>query len=651
MRRKDGWRKRGRWIHARPPRLIGLILGSLLLLPSAAPGAMWTGAGANDNWVTPDNWSGSSPPLATDFATFNANDSGNINIVNADFTIAGLQYMGNSTHTTDFAGASNLQIDGPVYVGYGGSTEDAIVTWTNGGSVTIGAAGNLRRFYIGYNGTADATDLSSLTIDSTHVDAFASTLAIAPNYSTGATDSELVLGGSGQLHVGTSGALANLRVGYNEGLGGTSTGLLDAAQGDVDLCLYEMDVGFNNGSAGSATGTLRWDQPDPIHAEYVYFGRGANATGILDVPTGGTFRLGTDTDPAGNLIVAYSNSTGPASADLDLTGTDPTFEVHLDDTLAVGLNYSTSSADGKLVLGDSSSVYVGTPSTVGRATIGYNHGFDGTGTGLLDASQGTLEMHLSSLLVGDNKSGDAAAAGTAVGTLTTGEHTTITASKVHIGRGPGATGTVNINGGLFAAEAVHLGADGAFNFNDGRLAVNHFITYNGVGALEQHGGTLAPGFSRTETSLASLSTISGDYLLDTAGVLEIELFGTDPGVSYDQLRVYGQVDLDADSLGGGTLDLKLNFAPAIGDEFVILDNDGLDAIFGRFHDLPDLATFDEKYMGSWYRFQISYFAFTDTGKDVMLRMLGQVAIPAPGALVLAGLGAGLTGWLRKHRTV
>jgi hypothetical protein len=634
--------------------LIGLILGGLLLLPGATQGAMdtWIGLGANDNWITLGNWSDGSPPLATDFVTFNASDSGSTNIVNTDFTLVGLRYMGNGTHTTDFAGSSNLQIDGPVYVGYGGSTDGATVTWTNGGSLTIGDSANLRQFYIGFNNTASATNVSSLTINGPHMDAFLSTLAIAPNYSTGATDSELVLGSSGQLHVGTSSFLANVRIGYNDGQSGTSTGLLDAAQGDADLYLFEMNVGYNKGPAGSATGTLRWDQPDPIYAEYVYFGRGTNATGILDVPAGGTFLLGTEADPAGNLIAAYNNSTGPASANLDLTVTDPTFEVHLDDTLAVGLNGSTGTADGQLVLGDNSMVYVGTPSAVGKSTLGYNNGFDGTGTGLLDASQGTLAMHLSSLLVGDNKSGDAAAAGTAVGTLTTGENTTITASTVHIGRGPGATGTVNMNGGLFAADAVHLGADGTFNFNDGRVAVNTFITYGGAGALEQRGGTLAPGFSRTDTSLAGLSIISGDYLLDTAGVLEIELFGTDPGVSYDQLRVYGLVDLDADSLGGGALDVKLNFAPEIGDEFVIIDNDGRDAIFGRFRDLPELAQFQEAYLGTLYMFEISYcYGLGDVGNDVVLRMIGQAAIPAPGALVLAGLGVGLTGWLRRRRTV
>jgi hypothetical protein len=180
-------KRKHEWIHAQCPRLIGLILGGLLLLPGATQGAMdtWVGLGANDNWITLGNWSDGSPPLATDAVTFNAGDSGNTSIVNTDFTLLGLRYMGNGTHTTDFAGSSHLQVDGPVYVGYGGSTDGATVTWTNGGSLTIGDSANLRQFYIGYNDTAGATNISSLTINGPHVDAFLSTLAIAPNYSTG----------------------------------------------------------------------------------------------------------------------------------------------------------------------------------------------------------------------------------------------------------------------------------------------------------------------------------------------------------------------------------------------------------------------------------------------------------------------------------
>jgi hypothetical protein len=651
MKRNERARPGGKWHHRPRGRFIGLFLGVLLFLPAWAHGDMdtWVGTGGDDDWTTFDNWSLGLPPILTDFVTFNAGDSGHVSIVNSDFTIAGLRYMGNGIHTTDFAGSSNLQVDGPVYVGYGGSDNGATATWTNGGSVTIGDPANLQQFYVGYNGTAGGTNVSSLTIDGPDVDAYASTLAVAPNYSTGGTNSGLTLGDDSHLQVGAPGALANVRVGYNEGLDGSATGLLDASHGAADLFLYEMDVGYNKGPEGSAAGTLRWDQPDAISAEYVYFGRGPNATGALEVPAGGTFRLGTEAVPVGNLFAAYNNGGGSTSADLDLTTTDPTFEAHVSGTLGVGLNYDTGATDGKLVLGEKSTLNVGTPTTPAKATIGFNGGKAGTGTGLLDASQGTLTMHLNTLLVGDNNSGTPGALGSANGTLTTGEHTTITATTVHVARGDGTTGTVNMNGGRFAAEAIHVGEGGAFHFNDGRLTVNNFITPGGAGNLEQHGGILAPGYSRTETSLAGLTTISGGYLLDSPGILEIEMFGPDPALGYDQLGVFGPINLNADGLGGGVLDVKLDFAPEVGKEFVILDNYGADPIAGQFHDLAELATFDERFLDYLYTFQISYCAFVPAGNDVVLRVIAQTAVPAPGALVLAGLGMAGTGWLRRRR--
>jgi hypothetical protein len=126
------------------------------------------------------------------------------------------------------------------------------------------------------------------------------------------------------------------------------------------------------------------------------------------------------------------------------------------------------------------------------------------------------------------------------GTLTTGEHTTITATTVHVARGTGATGTINMNGGRFAAEAVHMVAGGAFHFNDGRLAVNNFITPGSTGNLEQHGGS---GVSSHERRLPAYDH-HGGYQLDSAGVLAIELFGADPAQLHRRSRT---IDLDADA--------------------------------------------------------------------------------------------------------
>ena len=53
----------------------------------------WTGAGSDQNWSTGVNWSGGVPPIGTDVVTFSAAGPGP-NIVDTNFTISGLQYIG-----------------------------------------------------------------------------------------------------------------------------------------------------------------------------------------------------------------------------------------------------------------------------------------------------------------------------------------------------------------------------------------------------------------------------------------------------------------------------------------------------------------------------------------------------------------------------
>ncbi len=641
---------------------IGLVLVALLLCTATVQGATdaWTGGAANDNWSSNGNWSTGSPPGTLDSAVFNADDSGNVNIVDLDFTIARLWYWRNGTHTMDLNGGSLLQVNGPVQAGLGGSADGATVTWTNGGTVTVGTSASPQEFQVGYNSSAAGTNVSSLSLDGVTVDTWANKFVVGSNEFTGGSDGRLTLGSGSQLHVeGITATPTNVvMVGYNNGSTGTSTGLLDARQGTADLHMNELDVGYNKASGGSATGTLQWNQMNPIDVRYAYFGRGTNATGILEVPSGGTLQLGTAADPIYTLMAAWNSGEGTASANLNFSVTDPAFTMYADGGFVAGLNRSTGTANGKLVLGDNSHVYVGTPTAPGNPgiTVGSNNGLAGTAVGAFDGSRGVAQLHVNELLIGDNKSGDPTALGTATGTFTTGEHTVLTAEKVQIARGPGTTGTVNMNGGLFAAQYLYLRSNGAtFNYNGGRLAVDTFSTYNGTGTLAQHGGTLAPGFdltNRARTALAGTSFIDGNYLLDTAGAVEVELFGLS---EFDQVRVSGDVNLDADSKGGGALDLALNFGPTIGDEFTVLDKVSTGTIAGQFSGLTELGTLSESYLDYTYTFEISYLG--GTGNDVTLTVLnkvwsgdpGPVTIPAPGALVLGSIGAGLLNWLRRRR--
>jgi hypothetical protein len=64
----------------------------------------------------------------------------------------------------------------------------------------------------------------------------------------------------------------------------------------------------------------------------------------------------------------------------------------------------------------------------------------------------------------------------------------------------------------------------------------------------------------------------------------VELNGTAAGSGHDQLNVNGAV-----ALGNALLSVTPGFTPAYGDSFVIINNDGVDAVSGTFNNLPQNA--------------------------------------------------------------
>ncbi len=431
----------------------------------------------------------------------------------------------------------------------------------------------------------------------------------------GTADGTLVLGSNSVLNVGTPTSRANLALGWNSSNNATSdaTGVLNALDGTANLRLNELNIGRSL-RGQSSTGTLLWDQSGAIDATSIYLSRGAGAVGTIETPAGGTLRLGSATAPVGSLTIGMEDTSnaGVASGTLDLSVTNPTFEAVLSNGLTLGYQNTVTgpgTADGTLVLGSNSVLNVGTPTSRANLALGWNSSNNATSdaTGVLNALDGTANLRLNELNIGRSLRGQSA-----TGTFSMGTDVNADVNVVNIGTGTNATGTVNLTGGLMTADIINLD-EGAFNFTGGRLAVN---TFNGT--LTDQGGTLAPGVAPNTTSVAGSTTINGDFNLFSAGTLEIELMGTNPGSEFDQLIINGGIDLNAEIGVGGLLDLLLDFAPSVGDGFTIVQNDGTDLVNGTFFGLPEGATFNEVFGGQIFTFDITYLG--GTGNDIVLNV-------------------------------
>lgn len=139
---------------------------------------------------------------------------------------------------------------------------------------------------------------------------------------------------------------------------------------------------------------------------------------------------------------------------------------------------------------------------------------------------------------------------------------------------------------------------GATVISDGTLQVDGSIlspttlnggTLAGIGSIgtltSGAGGSVAPGAAGGG---GPGTLASGNLALNAATTFRVQLDGTIPGDApgnHDQLNVSGSVNL-----GGAALNPTLGFAPVPGDRFVLITNDGADAVAGTFAGLAERST-------------------------------------------------------------
>jgi hypothetical protein len=313
---------------------------------------------------------------------------------------------------------------------------------------------------------------------------------------------------------------------------------------DVTFQATDQDITFGSGIQGN--GGVR-DLTINAGTAAVSFGGAIGASDMIDdvdIDAGMAFALGqnitaqgnVDVNIAGSTLAINSGITTSNGGNIDLTAQSV---LTINSAISSGSGNVTLLADAQTINDTISGtgVLVIQPVT-GSTTIGI-----GGGAGTLnvdDTELGFLQDGFSSITIGDTTNG---------------------------------TGTVNIDTATFVDPVTIAGC--TINDATGTDVIASSVTLD---------GTIAPGNS------PGILTVNGDFTFAADSTLEIEIGGTSPGVTstdHDQVDVTGSVTISSNvTLMTSSFN---SFTAASGDSFVIVNNDGADAISGTFDGLSQGA--------------------------------------------------------------
>jgi fibronectin-binding autotransporter adhesin len=304
--------------------------------------------------------------------------------------------------------------------------------------------------------------------------------------------------------------------------------------------------------------------------------------------------------------------------------------------------FQTTTLKSDLVIAMDSQLKAGGFTTIGAVTFGGgNNALNLIGPSTSDADSlttpgaSTLTMNIENangaLTLGTltaqgniNKNGDGTLIVTGGHTLGAGTLLLIQNGFVNL-QGTGAgTGSIQLDSGVLNVTGS---VSGAVAVNSGILAGNSTSPTTGqiVGPTDLAGGFVSPNLDGVGRMLF------GDNLTFSGGGLDIDLNGALAGTGYDQLTASG-ITLIANV----PLTIDLRYAPEIGQDFTIVENNGFNPItgLGRFSyfGIP-LAEGDHFFVDTIHEFSITYQG--GDGNDAVLFYV----VPEPGSamLLLGGL--------------
>lgn len=468
--------------------------------------------------------------------------------------------------------------------GSGALTLSGTNTYT--GATTVNAGLLIAQGGSALSDSARTTVASGATLDLTNASETVGSIAGAGTIQLGATtlttggdDSSSVFSGtfaSGTGRLVKTGAGALTLSGTNSYTGTTtvSSGTLDLRGGNAIADASAVTV---------ATGaTLAITQSETIGS--------LTGSGNVTIAAGQTLSIGNNTTSTA-FSGAFTGAGGLqkiGASILTLSGTG-------------GFTGPTQIADGELDLASSTIL-----SSSARLTV------DAILAVSADATVGSLDGGSSALIsFGSGRTLTVGGDGTST---SFGGRFTNAGSLVKVGAGTlTLTSTLSTYSGTTTVSAGKLLVDGTTASSVTTVASGGTLGGHGtVGSVTvQSGGTLAPG-----NSPGILNT--GNITLAAGSTTQIELNGTTLGTQYDQLNVTGTVALN------GTLNVSLGYTPTIGQQYMIVSNDGADAVTGTFSGVAEGGTLTA---GGW-NFRVSYVG--GDGNDVVLTATGVPPPPANG---------------------
>jgi autotransporter-associated beta strand protein len=205
---------------------------------------------------------------------------------------------------------------------------------------------------------------------------------------------------------------------------------------------------------------------------------------------------------------------------------------------------------------------------------------------------------------------------------------TLTGTSSYTGPTVLSEGTLQVDGNIAASSVLRLNfplspSNSFPAILSGNGSVPAITSYSGG-----FGGSVSPGASPGRLSVQGAANLN-----DTE--LHIELNGSVPGTSYDQLRASGAVTL----LNTG-LTVSAGFLPDTNETFMILEKISPGPISGNFFNIPEGGLIN----AGPVQFQITYQG--GDGNDVVLRrvdapapLIGGISSGSSGQMIISGQGA------------